>query len=242
MGAGGLVSSAARATFKYRDGTTAPVHAFTDLSVAAYCPRQLYYRRREGTDPPDRDDRHELAFRYPELLDPETDLSAEPVAVDPTAYRSNLGRSRARLGRARFRRLAAPSARDVLLEGRDARGIAHKLLEEPPAPSLVVAGTPPETGVWEPHTVRAVAMAKALAWERERRIGRAYVEYPTHGVIRELELDARRTGIYRRALRTAESIDGPPPRLDDRSKCETCEYRDQCGVRTRSLRSLLGKG
>jgi CRISPR-associated exonuclease Cas4 len=215
------------------------VHAFTDLSTAAYCPRQLYYRRRDGTDPPDRDERHELAFRYPALLDPATELAAEPVEPDPAAYRSALGRSRARLGRARFRRLADPPARDVLLEGRDARGVAHKLLETPPAPSLVVAGRPPETGVWEPHTVRAVAMAKALAWERERRVRRAYVEYPTHGVIRELELDARRRGIYRRALRTAESIDGPPPRLDDRSRCGACEYRECCGVRTRSLRSLL---
>jgi CRISPR-associated exonuclease Cas4 len=225
---------------KYRDGATVPVHAFTDLSTAAYCPRQLYYRRRDGTEPPDRDDRHELAFRYPELLAPGTELADEPVVPDPETYRSNLGRSRARLGRSRFRRLADPPARDVFLEGKDSRGIAHKLLETPPAPSLVVAGTPPETGVWQPHTVRAVAMAKALAWERERRVRRAYVEYPTHGVIRELELDARRTGIYRRALRTAESIDGPPPRLDDRSHCEACEYREECGVRTRSLRSLLG--
>lgn len=173
MGAGGLVSSAVGATFNYRDGTTAPVHAFTDLSVAAYCPRQMYYRRRDGTDPPDRDERHELAFRYPELLDPGTDLTAEPVEADPTAYRSNLGRSRARLDHARFRQLVAPSARDVLLEGRDACGVVHKLVEEPPAPSLVVAGAPPETGVGEPHTVRAVAMAKALAWERERRVWRA---------------------------------------------------------------------
>lgn len=216
------------------------MHAFTELATAAYCPRQLYYRRRDGTDPPGRDERHELAFRYPDLLAPGTDLASEPVALDPTEYRSALGQSRARIGRSRFRRLADPPARDAFLEGRNARGVAHKLLEEPLAPSLVVAGAPPESGVWEPHTVRAVAMAKALAWERERRVRRAFVEYPAHGVVRELELTARRTGLYRRALRTAESIDGPPPRVDNEAKCEGCEYREQCGVRTRSLRSLLG--
>ena len=227
-------------SLKYRDGPSPAVHAFTELATAAYCPRQLYYRRRDDTDPPARDDRHELAFRYPELLTPGTALADEPVALDPAAYRSNLGRSRARLGRSRFRRLADPPGRDVRLEGKDARGVAHKLLETPLAPSLVVAGAPPETGVWEPHTVRAVAMAKALAWERERRVERAFVEYPTHGVVRELELTARRTGLYRRALRTVDGIDGPPPRVDNDSKCEACDYREECGVRTRSLRSLLG--
>jgi CRISPR-associated exonuclease Cas4 len=216
------------------------VYAFTDLALAAYCSRKLYYRRRETHDPPERDEQHELAFRYPELLDPNTDLTAEPIAVSPVAYRRNLGCTRARVGTDVFDALCDPPSRDIFLTGRQARGISHKVIDTPLAPSIVSAGEPPETGVWKPQTVRAVAAAKALAWERETPIERAFVEYSTHGVIREFELTSRRVGLYRRAVRTAASIDGPPPRTRNTDKCKTCEFRSECGVRTRSLRSLLG--
>jgi CRISPR-associated exonuclease Cas4 len=83
------------------------------------------------------------------------------------------------------------------------------------------------------------AVANALAWERQREIPRALVEYPAVGAVREVELTCRRTAAYRRVLRTVRSMDGPPPRVDD-SRCESCEYRTECGVKTRSLRSLLG--
>lgn len=215
------------------------MYAFTDLALAAYCPRKLYYRHRDECDPAERDACHELAFRYPSLLNSETDLTAEPIAVSPTTYRSNLGCSRARIGSA-FDALCDPPERDVFLTGRQARGIAHKVIESPLAPSIVTAGEPPETGVWEPQTVRAVAAAKALAWERETAIERVFIEYSTYGIIREFELTARRVGLYRRAVRAVASIDGPPPRTHNKNKCESCEYRSQCGVRTRSLRSLLG--
>ena len=45
--------------------------AFSDLATAAYCPRQLYYRRREGdrSTPATVRDRIDLAYRYPELAD-----------------------------------------------------------------------------------------------------------------------------------------------------------------------------
>jgi len=215
------------------------VHAFTDLATAAYCPRKLYYRRRDGADAPGRDARHELAFRYPALVAPGTTLGDEPIAVTPTTFRRNLGCVRARLDR--FEALCDPPSRDVFLEGRDARGIAHKVLADPPAPSLVVAGAPPDSGVWEPQAVRATAMALALARERERPVERAYVEYAPYGVVRRLSVGARRRGQYRRALRTTEALDGPPPRVDDDAKCDACEYRETCGVTTRSLRSLLDR-
>ncbi|HMB51380.1 MAG TPA: hypothetical protein VKM69_12040, partial [Natronoarchaeum rubrum] len=118
----------------------------------------------------------------------------------------------------------------------------HKLLDNPPRPSLISAGSPPEQGVWEAQSVHAVAAAKALAWEREQPVERAYVEYPAHGVVRPIDLTVRRKARYRKAIRTLESIDGPPPRLRDDAKCDSCEYADECGVRTRSLRSMLGFG
>lgn len=217
-------------------------HAFSDLKSAAYCPRQCYYQQRDDDrgPPPDVEARRELAYRYDEIL-AGADLSDEPTAVTDTQLRTNLSCAKARFDA--FDALRDPAERDVLLSGKDCRGIAHKILDlGSPIPSLISAGDPPENGVWHPQTVHAVAAAKALSWERETPVERAFVEYPTHGIIREVPLNTRRKAAYRTAVRTLESIDGPPPRLDDRSKCESCEYREECGVKTRSLRSLLGFG
>ncbi|MCU4717521.1 CRISPR-associated protein Cas4 [Halapricum hydrolyticum] len=218
------------------------MHAFRDVATAAYCPRKLYYRRRDPdvgeSIPSGVQDRRQLAFEYEKLLTEDTELLAAPIEVTPTTFRSRVGCLKAGLDA--WDELVDPPASEVLLEGKDARGIAHKVLERPLAPSLVFAGRPPEQGVWEPQSVHLVAAALALAWEREQPVERAFAEYPAYGVIREIELSARRRSQYRAALRTAESIDGPPNRTENREKCQPCEYRDGCGVRTRSLRSLLG--
>jgi len=220
---------------------------FSDLSTATYCPRKLYYRRKaEDVAVPDEvADRRDLAFRYEELLGASDDRLADlPLAVTPAAFRRNLERARERFSAA-WPELRAPSGRERLLDGRECRGIAHKVLEFDesglaPAPSMVFAGAPSEQGVWEPQSVRAVAAAKALSWERERSVERAFVEYPAHGTVREVELTTRRKAAYRRAVATVRALDGPPPRLRDDAKCGSCEYRGKCGVKTRSLKSLLG--
>lgn len=214
------------------------MQSFSDLATAAYCPRKLYYRRKhDDYDPPDAETVRGLAGRYAELLESGTDLTDEPIAVTPTQYRSNLGSAKAALDC--WGELADPPEMDVLLEGKDCRGIAHKLLAEPPLPVITSVGEPPEQGVWKPQSVRATAAAKALAWERQEPIERAIVEYPAHGIVRNVRLTTRRKAAYRRALRTAQSVDGPPPRLHDDSRCESCEYRSECGTKTRSLRSRL---
>lgn len=216
------------------------MHAFSDVATAAYCPRKLYYRLRDGDhETPDLvEKRRALAFRYPELAGPDADLDEEPVAVTPTQYRTNLACAREALDA--FDALADPPATNVFLEGREARGVAHKVIEEPLAPSVVSAGEPPDRGAWRPQTARAVAAAKALSWERKTDVETAYVEYPAYGVVRKLPLSTRRKAIYREAVRAAESIDGPPARVDD-DRCDPCQYRDTCGTKTRSLRSLLGR-
>lgn len=210
---------------------------FRDLAIAAYCPRQLYYERRgdDRSPPPDVAEKRKLAFQYPELLD--ADEIPEEIAVTPTQFRRNLHCARAKFDR--FDELAEPAYKMVSLAGKDARGIAHKVLEGSPIPSLVFTGSPPPDGVWHPQTVHAVAAAKALSWERETPVDRAFVEYPTHGIIREVRLTTRKKATYRRALRTVRALDGPPPRLKNREKCGACEFRTKCGVKTRSLRSLL---
>ncbi|WP_135823545.1 CRISPR-associated protein Cas4 [Halorussus ruber] len=217
--------------------------AFSDLSTAAYCPRKLYYRRRDGDFevPEEVAERRELAFRYEELLATPRDALADlPLAVGPAEFRANLDRARSRFAD-EWDAIRDPSERERLTEGKDCRGIVHKVLDlGVPTPAMVFTGDPPEEGVWESQSVRAVAAAKALSWEFETPVERAFVEYPTHGEIRELRLHARRKASYRTAMEAVRALDGPPPRLTNDAKCKPCEYRTECGVKTRSLKSLLG--
>ncbi|MBP1987933.1 CRISPR-associated protein Cas4 [Halolamina salifodinae] len=218
--------------------------AASDLGRAAYCPRQLYYaRKREDHEPPAEVlERRNLAFRYPELRTAsDAALRELPLAVSPPEYRENLD---SLADDPLWDRLVDPAERNALLHGKDCRGVAHKLLggeeQEAPIPVLVSGGVPPPQGVWGPQSVRAVALAKALAWEHEREVPRALVEYPAVGVVRPVRLTTRKKARYRELLRTVRNLDGPPPRISDDAKCDTCDYRGECGVKTRSLRSLLG--
>jgi CRISPR-associated exonuclease Cas4 len=238
------------------------------LARAAYCPRQYYYAERDGDHGPPRDVAavRDLAFEY-EANRTATDeeLRRLPIAVSPGRYRSNLA---SLAERDDYDRLAAPAVREAFLRGRDCHGVAHKVLglggetggadghrgaEErdgsdgrddaaPPTPTVVSPGDPPPQGVWEPQRVRAVAVAKALAWEREREIPRALVEYPAHGVVRSVRLTTRNRGAYRRTLWTVRSMRGVPSRIREESKCDACDYRTTCGTKTRSLKTLLGLG
>ena len=214
---------------------------FADLARAAYCPRQLHYARRddERAPPAAVRERQELAFAYPTLRDADdATLRDAPLALPPAAYREAMATL---TDHERWTELAREHDRGVRLRGRDCHGVAHKVLDsDPPVPTLVSPGKPPERGVWRPQRVRAVAVAKALAWEEEREIPRALVEYPAHATVRTVRLTGENKMSYRRTLRTVRELDGPPPRVDDRGKCDACDYASECGVRTRSLRSLLG--
>jgi CRISPR-associated exonuclease Cas4 len=225
---------------------TVPV---SDLARAAYCPRQLYYARRDDDrgPPASVESVRNLAFEYEALREAaDSRLRDRPIAVPPGTFRSNLDRV---ADRDIYDRLVDPAGRGVLLHGRDCRGVAHKLLgaggkagESPPVPTLISVGEPPPRGVWEPQRVRAVGLALALAWERGREIPRAIVEYPRHGVVRTVRLTTRNKSAYRRTLWTVRSMNGVPGRIDDESKCDACEYRERCGTRTRSLKTMLGLG
>ena len=219
---------------------------FSDLARAAYCPRQLYHARRDDDRGPPESarKRRDLAFRYPELREAsDAALSVEPIDLSPARFRDRLG---ALADRDDWPALADPSRRMVDLEGRDCRGVAHKILDrtdcDSPVPVVVSPGSPPDVGVWAPQRVRAVATAKALAWERGREIPHAIVEYPAHAVVRRVRLTTQNRAAYRETLRTVEAMaDRVPARTDDRSKCSSCPYRDPCGPPGRSLRALLDR-
>lgn len=95
---------------------------FIALATAAYCPRQLYYRRRDPPDglPAAAERAYALSERYPEfLVASDTAIRTFDLAVDPETYRRRL---RALSERDCWRTLTDPPESDVLVEGRDCRG------------------------------------------------------------------------------------------------------------------------
>jgi CRISPR-associated exonuclease Cas4 len=223
------------------------VLAFSDLRTAAYCPRQLWYaRKQDDRSPPasvaavrDLATRYDDALADPGVLDADEPdgASADRLGVPVAAWCERVRAVRER--EPRFADLCDPAGVDVFLSGRECHGVASKVLPGPPIPSLVSPGRPPEQGVWAPHAVWAVAAAKALAWERERRVDEAIVEYPRYGVVRRVRLTTRKKAAYRDAVRTVRDLDAPPARLEDTSKCEPCRFAAECGVQTGTLRSRL---
>ncbi|MFB6086369.1 MAG: hypothetical protein ABEJ84_06135 [Halodesulfurarchaeum sp.] len=211
----------------------------SDLALAAFCPRKLHYARQtDRSPPPEFGAALELSNRYATFLEPDPESPpADTLAVHPSTFRESL--RAAREGLPAWAELIDPSRVDVFLRGKDVHGRVAKVLANPLAPSIVSPGAPPPEGVWQPQAVKAVGAAKALSWEHGSEVERAYVEYPRHGVVRTLALTTRHKAAYRRTLRSVRAMDGPPPRARDDGKCHSCRFADQCGVRTRSLKSLL---
>lgn len=214
------------------------MQTFSELALGAYCLRKLHYRRQRTPE-----DKHsancasDLAQRYSALLT--TSVPASRLGTDPDTVATNLRRAKDRYPSA-WPSLLDPSMSDRVIEGLDCRGRVTKILEtEPPVPTLVSPGRPPENGVWHPHAVKAVAAATALASESGRSVDRTFLEYPRYGVIRPVRMTARRVAEYRRTLEAVRNLATPPARTDNTSKCQTCEYQEECGVQSRSLRSML---
>ena len=72
-----------------------------DVALAAYCPRKLYYRRREPdverSPPAAVEAVRDLAFDYPALLADASRLQDAPIEECPAAYQSHLRGAKARL-------------------------------------------------------------------------------------------------------------------------------------------------
>lgn len=211
---------------------------FAALAQAAYCRRKLFYRRQENrTGPMPTGEADRLARQYPALI--ARTIEQNCLATDPESVSRALATARDRFPLL-WPHLLNPSAEDLEIRGRQCHGRVSKLLAcDPPTVTIVTGGKPPSEGVWHHQTVRAVAASLALAAERGVSPERALVEYPRHGVIRSVPIDSRRRAAYRRTLEAVRSLGEPPPRTENDAKCRSCEYRQRCRGRTRSLRSLL---
>jgi CRISPR-associated exonuclease Cas4 len=173
--------------FRYGDATTDGVSpqttgsqsavAFADLARATYCHRQLYYARRDDDRGPPQAvrERIRLAFRYGRLRRAaDATLAEAPIDPPPATYRARLAGLTARDDWASLR---SPVATGVRLEGRDCRGVAHKLLaaDGGPAPPGGHRDAPGESGV---HPSR----------------GRVPDRDPTAGADADVHVDANRDG------------------------------------------------
>lgn len=214
------------------------MQTFSELALGAYCRRKLYYRRQGlGEGRSIENDVLKLATQYSELLNGL--ISPARLDVDPEKVAAHLRDARQRYANA-WPSLRDPSRLDQHVEGADCRGRVGKILQtNPPSPTIVSPGRPPDNGVWHPHAVKAVAAATALATESGCHIEKAFLEYPRYGVIRAVELTPPRVAEYRRTLVAVRNLDSPPARTDNGRKCVSCEYQEECGVQSRSLRSLL---
>ena len=116
---------------------------FSDLSRAAYCPRQLYYARTdEDRGPPaEAIARKELAFRYDELRTADDETLAElPIDCSPADYRAALEELSTR---SEWDQLCEPSEQEYGVEGKDCHGRIHKLLAgDPPIEYLEESEAP----------------------------------------------------------------------------------------------------
>jgi CRISPR-associated exonuclease Cas4 len=217
---------------------------------AVYCGRQAYYEsRREACHIPSPETRllREVAYLYPTVVGSPDDAvrrARETAGVDVSLDLTDVSDAlrEVRDGRPSvWNAVARPDREERYVEGERLRGTVDKLSfgEEGVTVSLVKTGEPPARGVWSSERVEATAVNRLASTVGE--VERVVVEYPRVGALREVEIGRDDERALGRALETLEYIeDGvPPARTDDRSKCEPCDFTEECGVETRSLLTRL---
>jgi CRISPR-associated exonuclease Cas4 len=132
-------------------------------------------------------------------------------------------------------RLILPSEVEVDLSS-ERLGLSGRLdrlvKKDPPLPSIIRSGLPPEEGVWRADRLRLAGYALLIEDGRKRRIDSGLVEYPKAGVIREVTI----RGIDRsRVLRILDRIrqikDGRLPDRPDGAPCDLCVLKERCDSR-----------
>jgi len=183
-----------------RSVTRTPI-SFSDLRTAAYCPRKCYYQRLlpgrgpraaarsrgDSSSPP----------RYDELLEaPPGPSSPNRSPSRPFATASGWRRPGSTRGTGSMGAPPCPCRSGGVRDRPALSGHRPQGARGPARAGADLVGEPPETGVWTSQSVHAVAAAKALAWEHQVSVERAWLEYPAYGVIRSIDLTTRRKAQY----------------------------------------------
>lgn len=221
----------------------------SEVRRAVYCGRQAYYEsRRDACRVPSPETRvlREVAYVYPTLVEsPEEALrhaeetAGVSVSLDLTDAADKLAEVRDK-NPERWEAVAYPDREEHHFEGESLRGTVDKLSFDGGAlVSLVKTGTPPRNGVWGSERVEAAAFKRLVS--RIHDVGGVVFEYPRVGALRRVDVGRDDVRALERALETLEDIkeDVPPSRTDNRSKCESCDFREECGVKTKSVLTRL---
>lgn len=105
--------------------------------------------------------------------------------------------------------------------------------------SLVKTGAPPADSVWSSERVEAAALRELVSTNGD--VSCVVVEYPRVGALRRVEVGRDDERALERAIETLEEIEKgvPPSRTDNRKKCESCDFKQECGVKTKSVLTRL---
>lgn len=233
-----------------RDETGMSFHV-SEVRNAIYCGRQAYYEaRREACRLPSPETRilRELAYVYPILADSPDDALRR--AEDTAGVSVSLDISGAADALAERRDdnpelwdvVARPDREERYLENERLRGTVDKLSFDDDGgavASLVKTGTPPANGVWSSERVEAAAIHELVSTSYD--VSCVVVEYPRVGALRRVEVGSDDERTLERAIETLEEIEKgvPPSRTDNRSKCESCDFKEECGVKTKSVLTRL---
>ena len=228
-----------------------PFH-ISEVRRAIYCGRQAYYEsQREACRIPSPETRvlREVAYLYPTVVESPEDALRR--AEETAGVSTSLDMSEAAEALADEREknpglweaVAHPDREERYFEGNSLRGTVEKLSfgddGEGVLASVVKTGTPPPNGVWRSERAEAAAVRRMVS--REYDLRGVVFEYPRVGALRRVEVGRDDARTLERALERLEDIEKgvPPSRTENRNKCESCEFKDECGVKTKSVLTRL---
>jgi CRISPR-associated exonuclease Cas4 len=222
----------------------------SEVRNAAYCGRQAYYEsQREACrlPPPETRVLREVAYLYPEVVESPEDALREACEFASVSVSLDLKEAAERLVETRdgspelWDHVAYPDREERYIETDRLCGTVEKLsfVDGGVVVSILKTGEPPRAGVWSSERVEAAAVRRLAS--SKGTVEKVIVEYPRVGAVREAKLGKDDERALKRSLDTLEDVEKgyPPPRTDDRTKCEPCDFKQDCGVETRSLLTRL---
>lgn len=224
----------------------------SEVRNAVYCGRQAYYEsRREACRIPSPETRllRETAYLYPTLVDSPNEALRSACNVAGIELKLDLSDASDNLDVLQeektelWNAVAYPDREEKYYENDELCGTVDKrsFTEDGLVVSKVKTGTPPPNGVWSSDRVEATAVERLVSSAEETGVAYVVMEYPRVGALRCVEPGKDDERALESALEILEEIKNgiPPSRTDNRSKCESCDFREECGVETRSILTRL---
>ena len=225
----------------------------SEVRNAVYCGRQAYYEeQREACHIPSAETRvlRELAYIYPTVVESPDDALRRACETADVSVSLDLSDAVDALAEIRdgesslWEAVAYPDREERYVESDRLHGTVDKLSfgdEDEPLVSLVKTGTPPAQGVWSSERVEAAAVRELASVTCDTEVRHVVVEYPRVGALRTVELGRDDERALGRAVETLEEIEKGvvPSRTDNRAKCEACDFKQECGVETKSVLTRL---